>query len=381
MRRSGGALSAFIGAAIALTLAADVTVLAVRAGGEPDRGGDLVSVDRGAAPQAPAVAPLARRYTPHLLAAGTSPLPPRAVERVRRLKGVAGLTVVDAARTGVGGRPMGLLGVDPSTFRAFVPEATAESDQLWQTVASGGLAVSFEQSRDGTLPLGAVVAAGRSSAPGQVRVGAYASMGIGDVDAVVSREQARALGLPDGNALLISAPKADVAKLTKRLRDVLPRGTKVAALTRPRKPASPAKQKGRPQLTGRPDGAAGDRTPITGNRMTPTMRTVLLEIAGLFGPFPTIGCYRSTGDPQDHGDGRACDFMESTGGRMPSAGAQRHGEQVARYAVANARRLGISYVIWRQHIWNVRGGGWRPMEDRGSITQNHYDHVHISVLR
>ncbi|MFD0534895.1 hypothetical protein ACFQY7_15235 [Actinomadura luteofluorescens] len=115
--------------------------------------------------------------------------------------------------------------------------------------------------------------------------------------------------------------------------------------------------------------------------MTPTMRTVLLEIAGMFGPFPVIGCHRSTGDPQDHGEGRACDFMESTGGRSPSAGAQRHGDEVARYAVANARRLGISYVIWRQHIWNVRGGGWRPMEDRGSITQNHYDHVHISVLR
>jgi len=382
MRRSGGALSAFIGAAIVLTLAADVAVLVSRAGGEDDRSaGDLVSVDRDAAPQAPAVAPLTRRYKPDLLVAGASSLPPQAVERARRIKGVAGLTVVDAARAGVGGRRMGLLGVDPSTFRAFVPEATAESDQLWRTIASGGIAVSFEQGRDGALPLGAVVTAGRSSAPGQVRVGAYASMGIGDIDAVVSREQARALGLPAGNALFISAPKADVGKVVKALKKILPRGTRVATLTRSRTPVSPAKQKGRPQLTGRPDGASGDRTPITGNRMTPTMRTVLLEIAGLFGPFPVIGCYRATGDPQDHGDGRACDFMESTGGRMPSAGAQRHGDQVARYAVANARRLGISYVIWKQHIWNVRGGGWRPMEDRGSLTQNHYDHVHISVLR
>ncbi|WP_239067704.1 hypothetical protein, partial [Actinomadura bangladeshensis] len=292
-----------------------------------------------------------------------------------------GLTVVDAARARVGGRRMGLLGVDPSKFRAFAPEATAESDQLWQTVASGGLAVSFEQSRDGGLPLGAVVPAGRSSGGGQVRVGAYASMGIGDIDAVVSRTQARALGLPDGNALVISAPKADAAKLAKRLQKILPRGTKVAALAPARTSGTKAEPKGRPQVTGRPDGAAGDRTPITGNMMTPTMRTVLLEIAGMFGPFPVIGCYRSTGDPQDHGDGRACDFMESTGGRTPSAGARRHGDQVARYAVANARRLGISYVIWRQHIWNVRGGGWRPMADRGSITQNHYDHVHISVLR
>ncbi|WP_131763365.1 hypothetical protein, partial [Actinomadura fibrosa] len=318
--------------------------------------------------------------TPHLLVAGTAPLPPAAVERARRLKGVAGITVVDAARAQVGGRRVGLLGVDPSAFRAFAPRRTAESDQLWQTVATGGLAVSFDLGQDGSLPLGRVVQAGSSRHPGQVRVGAYASMGIGSVDAVVSRTQARALGLPDGNGLVLSAPKADTGRLAAQLRRILPRGTKVAPLNTPAKAgAEPAKTG--PRVTGRPDGARGRSTPITGNMMTPTMRGVLLEINGMFGPFPTIGCYRGTGDPQDHGDGRACDFMESTAGAMPSASAQRHGDQVAQYAVANARRLGISYVIWRQHIWNVRGGGWRPMADRGSITQNHYDHVHISVLR
>ncbi|MGP4028966.1 hypothetical protein [Actinomadura sp. 3N407] len=373
---------AIVAAAVALTLAADVTVLLTGQVGEgTPQAEDLVSVDRGSAPRAPAVAPLTRRYTPNLLVAGTSSLPPRAVERAKGLKGVAGVTVVDAARARVGGRRMGLLGVDPSKFRAFAPEATAESDQLWQTIASGGLAVSFEQGRDGALALGAVVPAGSSERSGRVRVGAYASMGIGDIDAVVSRKQARALGMPDGNGLVISAPKTDTGKLAARLRKVLPRGTKVATLTPPRTPARTAERKGRPRLTGRPDGVTGESTPITGNRMTPTMRALVLEIARLFGPFPVIGCYRSTADPQDHGDGRACDFMESTGGRRPSAGALRHGDQVARYAVENARRLGISYVIWKQHIWNVRGGGWRLMRDRGSLTQNHYDHIHISVLR
>ncbi|XRQ16597.1 hypothetical protein ACN3XK_35295 [Actinomadura welshii] len=382
MDRRGRALPAAVAAAVALTLAADVTVLV---SGHLDGGaaeaGELVSVEDGAAPQAPSVEPLTRRHTPHLLVAAPSSLPPRAVRRAKGLKGVAGVAVVDAAQARVGGRRMGLLGVDPSTFRAFAPAATAESDQLWRTIASGGLAVSFEQSRDGALPLGAVVPAGRTENAGRVRVGAYASMGIGDVDAVVSRERARELGLPAGNALVISAPQADAGKLAARLRGILPRGTKVAALAAARRGDGPAERPGRVRLTGRPDGVTGSATPITGNRMTPTMRALVLEIARLFGPFPTIGCYRSTADPQDHGDGRACDFMESTGGRMPSAGAMRHGDQVARYAVQNARRLGVSYVIWRQHIWNVRGGGWRPMENRGSLTQNHYDHVHISVLR
>ncbi|MDL4821441.1 hypothetical protein [Actinomadura opuntiae] len=384
LRRRGRALPAAVAAAVALTLAADAWVIITgRAdgGGHERPRGDLVSVARAGAPPVPAVAPLTRRYTPHLLVAGSTPLPARAVERARRLKGVTGLTVVDAARAQVGGHRVGLLGVDPSSFRAFAPEATAESDQLWRTVASGGLALSFSLGQDGAFPLGTVVRAGSSTHPGQVRVGAYASMGIGSVDAVVSHAQARALGLPEGNALLLSAPKTDVRKLGKRLKRILPRGTKIAALSAASSPAKAVKPKNAPRFTGRPDGTLPPRTPITGNLMTPTMRTALLEINGMFGPFPTIGCYRSTGDPQDHGDGRACDFMENTAGRMPSAQAQRHGDEVAAYAVANARRLGVSYVIWKQHIWNVRGGGWRPMADRGSITQNHYDHVHISVLR
>lgn len=132
---------------------------------------------------------------------------------------------------------------------------------------------------------------------------------------------------------------------------------------------------------GRPDGVSGKtKSPLVGNYMTPRMRAVMLEIDRKFGPFPTIGCYRP-GDPQDHGSGRACDFMESTAGRMPTASATAHGDSVAEYVVANAARLGIKYVIWRQRIWDSRsGGGWRQMEDRGGITQNHMDHPHVSVL-
>lgn len=131
---------------------------------------------------------------------------------------------------------------------------------------------------------------------------------------------------------------------------------------------------------GRPDGVTGAKSPIIGNSMTPRMRSVLLAVDGKFGPFSAIGCYRA-GDPQDHGSGHACDFMESTGGKTPSSSARTHGDSVAAYATGNASSLGVKYVIWRQRIWDVRsGGGWRAMSDRGSVTANHYDHVHISVL-
>ena len=58
------------------------------------------------------------------------------------------------------------------------------------------------------------------------------------------------------------------------------------------------------------------------------------------------------------------------------------GYDIAAWAQANASRLGIMYIIYRQRIWDIRmaSSGWVPMEDRGSITANHYDHVHISVF-
>jgi hypothetical protein len=118
---------------------------------------------------------------------------------------------------------------------------------------------------------------------------------------------------------------------------------------------------------------------IGASGLTARMVNVRTEIDRRFGPFPVIGCLRP-GDPQDHGSGTACDFMESTGGTMPSADRQRHGDQVAAWVISNASRLGIKYVIWRQRIYDMRSPGWDPMEDRGSITANHYDHVHVSVF-
>jgi len=99
----------------------------------------------------------------------------------------------------------------------------------------------------------------------------------------------------------------------------------------------------------------------------PAASAVYSAIRSTFG-ITNIGGYRPGGD--DHGSGRAVDVMISSSGQ---------GDAVAAYAIANMGRLGISYVIWRQRIWLAGSGGWRAMEDRGSITANHYDHVHISV--
>ena len=98
------------------------------------------------------------------------------------------------------------------------------------------------------------------------------------------------------------------------------------------------------------------------------------DVAAKFG-LTNIGGYRE-GDPQDHGKGRAVDVMVPVGSEV--------GNQVAQYAVDNIANAGISYVIYRQHFYapvdNIYGPAntWNQMLDRGSITENHYDHVHVS---
>jgi hypothetical protein len=105
------------------------------------------------------------------------------------------------------------------------------------------------------------------------------------------------------------------------------------------------------------------------------------EVDRRFGPFVDIGCFRAEASGE-HPLGRACDFMLSTGGVMPTAAKVQLGSQIAAWAQANASRLGIMYIIYRQRIWDIRmaSSGWVPMADRGSITANHFDHVHISVF-
>lgn len=113
--------------------------------------------------------------------------------------------------------------------------------------------------------------------------------------------------------------------------------------------------------------------------LTPRMTSVKDAVLGQF-LVPTTGCFRA-GDPGEHGKGRACDFMMTTGGRMATGDAERRGDELAQWLIANGARLGVMYIIWKQRYYDIRGGGgWDPMSDRGGVTANHWDHVHVSVF-
>ena len=99
------------------------------------------------------------------------------------------------------------------------------------------------------------------------------------------------------------------------------------------------------------------------------------EVANLFG-ITSFSGYRP-GDPGDHGKGLAIDFMVPVSSTL--------GDQIADYAIQNMASRGINYIIWKQRFYapyDSKYGPaytWNPMPDRGSVTENHYDHVHVSM--
>ncbi|WP_150242372.1 coiled-coil domain-containing protein [Nocardiopsis quinghaiensis] len=116
---------------------------------------------------------------------------------------------------------------------------------------------------------------------------------------------------------------------------------------------------------------------------TEQMRALVIEKFGEGENVGGVGCYREVGGwiVGEHPKGRACDFMVDPNGSMPSQEQVDRGWAIAEWARENAEDLEIMYVIYRQQIWDTRRGDtdWRPMADRGNITENHFDHVHISM--
>jgi hypothetical protein len=88
--------------------------------------------------------------------------------------------------------------------------------------------------------------------------------------------------------------------------------------------------------------------------------------------FPQVTSYGGWDAHGEHASGRALDIMTSD---------STLGTAIAEFLQAHASELHLYDIIWQQQIWTPERAseGWRGMEDRGSATANHYDHVHVAV--
>jgi hypothetical protein len=104
--------------------------------------------------------------------------------------------------------------------------------------------------------------------------------------------------------------------------------------------------------------------------------TILVNraVSAAFPQIQEIGGYR-----QDslhwHPDGLALDIMVP-GWNTP--GGKAFGDRVLSFLMTNKSTLGIDHAIWRQAIHYDADGG-QMMDNLGSPTQNHMDHIHVAT--
>ena len=254
-------------------------------GGNADGGGQPIAVPvanvaaiasasatTGAGRPRPApVAPLRGLRQADLLVVAPFSLSGRVLAAVSRQQGVTSAGPLEAAKIKINGTYTAVLGVDPSTFRAYAAGPTAAATSLWQGVADGGVAVSYTMGTLDRLRLGReVTAAGRR--PERLPVVAFGTIGIGGVDAVVSDSTARSLGVPAANAIVISAPPSSVASLVGRIKRLLPRGAAVEPLVTQVTRASAGMIPAGSATGGAAGGAAADDAPMATGRLLTALR-------------------------------------------------------------------------------------------------------------
>ena len=114
------------------------------------------------ATSAPSVAPLSRRLRPDVVVTGKQSFSAAGLARLTKLSPRYGAAVYRAGTVHINGRPVQAVAVDPSTFRRFTAQGTAEADLVWESVARGEAVLSHALATSMSLGLGGEAPAGPS---------------------------------------------------------------------------------------------------------------------------------------------------------------------------------------------------------------------------
>jgi hypothetical protein len=128
-----------------------------------------------------------------------------------------------------GGGEVSAAGVDPAVFRRFTPQNTAEVTGVWDNVAKGYLALSYDAAKRFGVALGSKV----TVAGVPMDVGALADTGLPDLDVIVSNDVAARLGLPPPNGLVLSGGRDDPTPLVMDVRKSVAKDARVDLLRAP----------------------------------------------------------------------------------------------------------------------------------------------------
>ncbi len=108
------------------------------------------------------------------------------------------------------------------------------------------------------------------------------------------------------------------------------------------------------------------------NKLRKTTIFIYRSVCPLFPELNSVGGWRA-GGMQFHKNGRALDLMLTPGEESAL------GWRITKYLMAHRVEFKIDHIIFEQKIWTPSSGRWKKMADRGSVTANHFDHVHVAV--
>lgn len=172
----------------------------------------------GAASDGPAVAgspsagvplPPVSVVTPVLQAISTVAFTPAQAQAVRAIPGIAAVARVGlgliTADVGGGARQLSVAAVDPLEFRPLSPQPTASAPFVWQGLLQGQLFLAHEEQPVLGVSLGTDLALRGPKGSLAPRIGGLAANGVPNLaGALVTLDQAQALGLPGPGMLLVA---------------------------------------------------------------------------------------------------------------------------------------------------------------------------------
>jgi len=157
---------------------------------------------------------------PDLLIVAPKGLTRQQITRLGAIPGVRNMITFDGAQITAGGRSVSAIGVDPATFRSWVPVRTASDQAFWTALSRGEFVAADSAGQRLQLKPGAGYRL--SGAVSEiVTFGSAARLALNGVDLLVNQTMSHRLGLVHQVAALISAPGATMTRLTTAVSAIL----------------------------------------------------------------------------------------------------------------------------------------------------------------
>jgi hypothetical protein len=161
-----------------------------------------------------------------LIVYNTHTLSPDLVSRIKHLKGVTGVESMAMGQVVIENKSLTVAAVDPGTYRDYTPYASAETQQVWDRVAGGEVALRPGLQKHVPLDDQDYLKLGSGRDAPRVHVGAWAPQ-TPEVDAVVNDTWVKDLGMEPGNALLITTGQTSPESLRKPIEKIAGSGASV----------------------------------------------------------------------------------------------------------------------------------------------------------